>query len=72
MITNPSQGILSSFAKLETEFNKTVKPKGNGMMNRKGNFIKANEYQPKPPAIVAKEIQMYIKNKNRKYNNETA
>ena len=72
MITNPSQGILTSFAQLRVPSNEPSKPKGKGMMNRKGNFTKVSDNQIKPPAIVAKEIQMYIKSKNRKYNNETA
>ena len=72
MITNPSQGILNSFSQLQIKSNEPSKPKGKGMMNRKGNFTKVSDNQIKPPAIVAKEIQMYIKSKNRKYNNETA
>lgn len=72
METNPARNILSSFSQLQVPSNIPTKPKGNGMMNRKGNFTKVNENQPKPPAIVAKEIQMYIRNKNRKYTNETA
>lgn len=72
MITNPSQGILSSFSQLQTKSNEPSKPKGNGMMNRKSNFTNVKDNQPKPPALVAKEIQMYVRGKNRKYNNETA
>ena len=72
MITNTSQGILNSFSQLQSKSNEPSKPKGKGMMNRKGNFTKVSDNQIKPPAIVAKEIQMYIKSKNRKYNNETA
>ena len=72
MITNPSQGILTSFAQLRVPSNEPSKPKGKGMMNTKGNFTKVSDNQTKQPAIVAKEIQMYIKSKNRKYNNETA
>ena len=72
MITNPSQGILNSFSQLQIKSNEPSKPKGKGMMNRKGNFTKVSDNQIKPPAIVAKEIQMYIKSKNRKYNYETA
>lgn len=64
MITNPAQGILSSFNKLQIPSNKPMKPKGNGMMNRKGNFTKVSE-QPTQPAIIAKQLQMHIR-KNRK------
>jgi hypothetical protein len=72
MITNPTRGILSSFSQLEIPSTKLSKPKGNGMMNRKSNFTNVKDNQPKPPALVAKEIQMYIRGKNRKYTNETA
>jgi hypothetical protein len=72
MITNPTRGILSSFSQLEIPSTKPSKPKGNGMMNRKSNFTNVKDNQPKPPALVAKEIQMYIRGKNRKYTNETA
>ena len=65
MITNPAQGILSSFNKLQIPSDKPMKPKGNGMMNRKGNFTKASDNQPTQPAITAKRLQMYIR-KNRK------
>ena len=65
MITNPAQGILSSFNKLKIPTDKPVKPKGNGMMNRSSNFTKANDSQPTQPAIIAKQLQMYIR-KNRK------
>ena len=34
-------------------------------MNRKGNFTKVSDNQTKPPAIVAKEIQMYINGKRK-------
>ncbi len=74
MITNPTRGILSSFSQLEIPSNKPSKPKGNGMMNRKGNFTPVDEKQDKPPILEAKEIQMYIRSKNKKRNglNETA
>ncbi len=65
MITNPSQGILSSFAQLRVPSNEPSKPKGKGMMNRKSNFTKVSDNQTKPPAIVAKEIQMYINGKRK-------
>lgn len=71
MITNPTVGILSSFSKLDIPSNKPSKPKGNGMMNRSNNFTKMST-QTKQPAIIAKQIQMHIRGKNRKYNNETA
>ena len=65
MITNPSQGILTSFAQLRVPSNEPSKPKGKGMMNRKGNFTKVSDNQTKPPAIVSKEIQMYINGKRK-------
>ena len=65
MITNPSQGILNSFSQLQIKSNEPSKPKGKGMMNRKGNFTKVSDNQTKPPAIVAKEIQMYINGKRK-------
>ena len=65
MITNPAQGILSSFAQLRVPSNEPSKPKGKGMMNRKGNFTKLSDNQTKQPAIVAKEIQMYINGKRK-------
>ena len=34
-------------------------------MNRKGNFTKVSDNQTKQPAIVAKEIQMYINGKRK-------
>ena len=71
MITNPTAGILSSFSQLDIPSNKPSKPKGNGMMNRSNNFTKMFT-QSKQPAIIAKQIQMHIRGKNRKYNNETA
>lgn len=71
MITNPTAGILSSFSQLDIPSNKPSKPKGNGMMNRSNNFTKMST-QSKQPAITAKQIQMHIRGKNRKYNNETA
>ena len=50
MITNPAQGILSSFNKLQLpSTNKPSKPKGNGMMNRSNNFTKTST-QPNQPA----------------------
>ena len=64
MITNPTGGILSSFSQLEIPSNKPSKPKGNGMMNRSNNFTKTST-QPNQPALVAKQLQMYIR-KNRK------
>ena len=64
MITNPAQGILSSFNKLQIPSDKPMKPKGNGMMNRSNNFTKTST-QPNQPALVAKQLQMYIR-KNRK------
>jgi len=64
MITNPTGGILSSFSKLDIPSNKPSKPKGNGMMNRSNNFTKTST-QPNQPALVAKQLQMYIR-KNRK------
>ncbi len=71
MITNPTAGILSSFSQLDIPSNKPSKPKGNGMMNRSNNFTKTS-MQSKQPAITAKQIQMHIRGKNRKYNDETA
>tara|TARA_R110001592_G_scaffold9774_1_gene51615 strand:+ start:42 stop:260 length:219 start_codon:yes stop_codon:yes gene_type:complete len=71
METNPAKGILSSFGKLEIPSDKPIKPKGNGMMNRTNNFTKVSEPTDVPPAIRAKQIQMHIRSKNRKYNNET-
>tara|TARA_R110001592_G_scaffold238511_1_gene498253 strand:+ start:202 stop:420 length:219 start_codon:yes stop_codon:yes gene_type:complete len=71
MDTNPTKGILSNFAKLQVPSNKPEKPKGNGMMNRVNNFTKVSEQSDVPPAMKAKQIQMFIKSKNRKYNNET-
>ena len=65
MITNPAQGILSSFNKLQIPSDKPMKPKGNGMMNRKSNFTNVGDNQPTQPAITAKQIQMYVR-KNRK------
>ena len=56
MITNPAQGILSSFNKLQLPSTKPSKPKGNGMMNRSNNFTKMST-QSKQPAITAKQIQ---------------
>ena len=64
MITNPAEGILSSFNKLKLPTDKPVKPKGNGMMNRSSNFSKESN-QPLQPAVKAKQTQMYIR-KSRK------
>ena len=64
MITNPAQGILSSFNKLQLPSTKPSKPKGNGMMNRSNNFTKTST-QPNQPALVAKQLQMHIR-KSRK------
>jgi hypothetical protein len=65
MITNPAQGILSSFNKLQIPSDKPMKTKGSGMMNRKSNFTNVSDNQPTQPAITAKQIQMYVR-KNRK------
>tara|TARA_R110000868_G_scaffold359903_1_gene621838 strand:+ start:204 stop:425 length:222 start_codon:yes stop_codon:yes gene_type:complete len=73
MITNPVAGILSSFDKLQVPSDKPMKPKGNGMMNKQGNFRKTTQ-RDEPPAIKVKKIQMYIASKNPKRGgmNETA
>ena len=56
MITNPAQGILSSFNKLQIPSDKPMKPKGNGMMNRKDNFTKTSDNQPTQPAIIERMV----------------
>tara|TARA_R110000803_G_scaffold139966_1_gene206588 strand:+ start:158 stop:379 length:222 start_codon:yes stop_codon:yes gene_type:complete len=73
MITNPVAGILSSFDKLQVPSDKPMKPKGNGMMNKQGNFRKTTQ-RDEQPAIKAKRIQMYIASKNPRRGgmNETA
>ncbi len=61
MITNPTQGILNSFSKLKLPMDKPIKPKGNGMMNRKSNFTNVDGNKSTQPAIKAKQIQMHIR-----------
>ena len=72
--TVPATRIISNFQKLNVPSEAPPKPKSKGMMNRKGNFTPVDEKQDKPPIIAAKEIQMYIRSKNKKRNglNETA
>jgi len=72
--TAPATRIISNFQKLDIPSEAPPKPKGNGMMNRKGNFTPIDEKEDKQPIIKAKEIQMYIRSKNKKRNglNETA
>tara|TARA_R110000764_G_scaffold160600_1_gene248063 strand:- start:135 stop:356 length:222 start_codon:yes stop_codon:yes gene_type:complete len=65
METDPTAGILSSFDKLQVPSEKPMKPKGNGMMNKQGNFRKTTQ-RDEQPAIKAKRIQMYIASKNPK------
>ena len=74
MDTEPARRIISNFQKLDIPSEAPPKPKGNGMMNRKGNFTPIDEKEDKQPIIKAKEIQMYIRSKNKKRNglNETA
>ena len=40
---------------------KPIKPKGNGMMNRKSNFTNVDGNKSTQPAIKAKQIQMHIR-----------
>ena len=61
MITNPTLQILNSFAKLKLP-EKEAKPKSMGMMSRSRTPVQEMSDTEKQPAIISKEIQMYIRN----------
>ena len=61
MITNPTLQILSSFEKLGSPETK-VEPKSMGMMSRSRPPVQQMSGMKKQPAIIAREIQMQIRN----------
>ena len=68
MITNPTLQILNSFEKLGSPETK-VEPKGMGMMSRSRPPVQQMSGMKKQPAIIAREIQMQIRNTNKAQKN---
>ena len=64
MITNPTLQILSSFEKLKMPEAK-AEPKGMGMMTRSRPPIQEMSDTKKQPMMIAREIQMHIRNANK-------
>ena len=68
MITNPTLQILSSFEKLGSPETK-VEPKNMGMMSRSRPPAQQMSGMKKQPAMIAREIQMQIRNTNKAQKN---
>ena len=68
MITNPTLQILSSFEKIKLP-KMGDKPKSVGMMTRSRPPIQQASMMNQQPAILARDIQMQIRNTNRAQKN---
>jgi len=62
MITNPTLQILSSFEKLGNPEIKAEPKKDMGMMSRSRPPVQQRSNEKKQPAMIAREIQMHIRN----------
>ena len=68
MITNPTLQVLSSFEKLRMPETK-AEPKGMGMMTRSRPPMQNMSNTKKQPMMIAREIQMHIRNANKTQKN---
>jgi len=68
MITNPTLQVLSSFEKLKMPETK-AEPKGMGMMTRSRPPMQNMSNTKKQPMMIAREIQMHIRNANKTQKN---
>ena len=64
MITNPTLQVLSSFQKLKTPQTES-KSKSMGMMTRSRPPMQNMSNTKKQPMMIAREIQMHIRNANK-------
>ena len=68
MITNHARTVINSFEKLKLP-TKEAKPTGSGMMSRSRPPVQQMSGMKKQPAIIAREIQMQIRNTNKAQKN---
>ena len=68
MITNPTLQVLSSFEKLRMPETK-AEPKGMGMMTRSRPPMQNMSNTKKQPMMIAREIQLHIRNANKTQKN---